>query len=99
MTQKRTTAKEKTPVTAKKVIAKKTSVLKPTQKIIDAKVTKAPTPKTPTSDQVQDFSWMEWVEYAQSRMRYLENQLEEAKAKIEELKLSNKRLNDRIMAG
>jgi len=83
-----------------KVLAKAPKgILKTKQKTVPVETTKAPDPKPPKIEEVQDLEWMNWVEYAQSRIRYLENQVAEYKNKVEELKANNKRLNDRIMAG
>jgi hypothetical protein len=90
---------QKPTIAPTKTTAKRKSITVPTQKIVDAQTTKAPIPKTPRPEEIQDHKWIEWVEYAQSRIRYLENKLEESKQKVEDLKASNKRLNDRIMAG
>jgi hypothetical protein len=92
MTQKLTTAPTKT-------TAKRKSVGILTQTIVDAKTKKAPIPKTPTTEEVSDLEWMNWVEYAQSRLRYLENRLIDAENKLEELKASNLGLQKRLLQG
>jgi predicted RNase H-like nuclease (RuvC/YqgF family) len=69
------------------------------QKTVDAKTTKAPQPKTPTAQEVQDLEWMNWVEYAQSRIRHLENKVTGLQLTIEELKERNAQLNKRLLQG
>ena len=74
--------------------------LYPKQKIVSAKNTKPPgPPKAPTMEQVQDVEWMNWVEYAQSRIRYLENKLALQADEIEAHKGSIDRLKKRILQG
>ena len=93
MAQKPMIAKAKTTVTRKE------KVITPTQRIVDARATKAPIPKTPTAEQVSDLDWMNWVEYAQARLRYLENKLVDAEAKLADLKAINQSLQKRLMQG
>ena len=71
------------------------------QKTVDVKETKAPKLKVPTVEDIESTSmdWMNWVEYAQSRIRYLENKLANANETIEEQKENIIRLNRRIMQG
>ena len=71
------------------------------QKTVDSKTTKAPKPKVPTVEDIESTSmdWMNWVEYAQSRIRYLENKLALANETIEEQKDNINRLNRRVMQG
>ena len=78
---------------------RKEKVIVPIQRLVDAKATKAPVPKTPTAEQVSDLEWMNWVEYAQARLRYLENKLVDAEAKLAELKVTNQSLQKRLMQG
>lgn len=89
MTQKRTTAKAKTPAT-KKTAAKKTVVLKAGNTLA---------PKAPKPEEIQDLDWINWVEYAQARIRYLESKVEMLTDELAAQKASNKRLNDRFMQG
>ena len=91
MTQKITPAKKKAPVKALKG--------HPVQTTVDASKTKRIIPKAPTREDVQDFEWMNWVEYAQSRIRYLENKLATANSTIEEQKANILRLNKRVLQG
>ena len=93
MTKTSTTESIKTP------LIKKSKIMVPTQRVVDAKTTRAPIPKTPTTKEVSDLEWMNWVDYAQARLRFLENKLEEASAKLEELKDSNKALQKRLLQG
>ena len=93
MAQKPTTAKTKTTVTRPK------KVLDIKQTVVDAKKTKAPIPKAPTAEEVNDLEWMNWVEYAQARLRYLENKLAGAESQIAELKASNLGLQKRLLQG
>jgi hypothetical protein len=92
MTQKLTTAPTKT-------TAKRKSVGILTQTIVDAKTKKAPIPKTPTTEEVSDLEWMNWVEYAQSRLRYLENKLADTENIIAELRANNISLQKRLLQG
>jgi len=71
------------------------------QKTVDSKTTKAPKQKVPTVEDIESTSmdWMNWVEYAQSRIRYLENKLALANETIEEQKDNINRLNRRVMQG
>ena len=71
------------------------------QKTVDVKETKAPKLKVPTVEDIESTSldWMNWVEYAQSRIRYLENKLANANETIGEQKENIIRLNRRIMQG
>lgn len=80
---------------------KKTRVKTPSQKIVDAKTTKAPTPKVPTIESIESTSmdWMNWVEYAQSKIKYLENKLATAQETIQAQKATIERLNKRVMQG
>ena len=71
-------AKKRAPAKAPPETSKKEDKLYPRQKIVDARATKAPEPpKVPTINEVRDLDWMNWVEYAQSRIRYLENKVEQ----------------------
>ena len=101
MTQKITTAKAKTTAAKVKSPAKppippkeRKTVLKPKQRIVDAHTTKAP-----TMAEVQDHEWMNWVEYAQSRIKYLENKLATALETIDAQKANIDRLNRRVLQG
>ena len=100
MTQKLTTAKAKTTATKAKTAKppsppkERKTVLKPKQNIVDARTTKAP-----TMVEVQDHEWMNWVEYAQSRIRYLENKLATALDTIDAQKANIDRLNRRVLQG
>ena len=88
------TKRKRTPVEPKE------DKLYPKQKIVSAKGTKPPgPPKAPTLEQVQDVEWMNWVEYAQSRIRYLENKLALQADEIDYHKQSIKRLKNRILQG
>jgi len=58
-----------------------------------------PIPKAPTMEEVSDLDWMNWVDYAQARLRYLENKLAETNAKLEELRDSNRGLQKRLLQG
>ena len=49
--------------------------------------------------EVQDHEWMNWVEYAQSRIRYLENKLATALDTIDAQKANIDRLNRRVLQG
>ena len=69
----------------------------PTQRIVDAKTTKAPVPKTPKAEEVSDLEWMNWVQYAQARLQFLENKLAETSTKLEELKETNRSLQKRLL--
>jgi hypothetical protein len=91
MTQKITIAKKKAPAKALKG--------HPVQKTVDANKTKRIIPKAPTKEEIQDNEWMNWVEYAQSRIRYLENKLALANTTIEEQKANILRLNKRVLQG
>jgi len=91
MTQKTTPAKKRSPA--------KVLTGKPMQTTVDASKTKRIIPKAPTREDVQDFEWMNWVEYAQSRIRYLENKLAVATETIEVQKANIDRLNRRVLQG
>ena len=91
MAQKLTTAPIKTTAIRKTV--------KPKQQTIDAKTTKAPIPKAPTEEEVSDLDWMNWVEYAQARLRYLENKLADTENIIAELRANNISLQKRLLQG
>lgn len=78
---------------------RKEKVIAPIQRTVDAKTTKAPIPKAPTADEVNDLDWMNWVEYAQARLRYLENKLVSAESQIAELRASNLGLQKRLLQG
>jgi hypothetical protein len=78
---------------------RKEKVIMPVQRVVDAKTTKAPVPKTPTAEQVSDLEWMNWVEYAQARLQFLENKLADTIIKIEEVKGANKTLQKRLLQG
>ena len=69
------------------------------QKVVDAKTTKAPVPKTPKAEEVSDLEWMNWVQYAQARLQYLKNKLAETITKTEELKETNRTLQKRLLQG
>ena len=56
-------------------------------------------PEVPKMADVQDHEWMNWVEYAQSRIRYLENKLSIAQETIHEQKANIARLNKRLLQG
>jgi hypothetical protein len=100
MTQKLTTAKAKTTATKAKTAKtpnppkERKTVLRPKQSIVDARTTKAP-----TLAEVQDHEWMNWVEYAQSRIKYLENKLVTALETIDAQKANIDRLNRRVLQG
>ena len=93
MAQKPMTAPVKTRATRKE------KVITPIQRTVDAKTTKMPIPKAPTMEEVSDLDWMNWVDYAQARLRYLENKLAETNAKLEELRDSNRGLQKRLLQG
>jgi hypothetical protein len=93
MTQKLITAPIKIRATRKE------RVIVPVQKIVDAKTTKAPVPKTPKAEEVSDLDWMNWVQYAQARLQFLENKLAETSTKLEELKETNRSLQKRLLQG
>jgi hypothetical protein len=78
---------------------RKEKVVAPIQRTVDAKTTKAPIPKAPTAEEVNDLDWMKWVEYAQARLRYLENKLANAESQLAELKASNLGLQKRLLQG
>jgi len=102
MTQKRTIAKAKTPATkAPKEKKEIKSVLNPRQTTIKANKAQPlnVNPKTPTQEEVNDLEWMNWVEYAQARLRYLENKLEIANDQLKAQKATIDRLNRRVMQG
>ena len=50
-------------------------------------------------EEVRDHEWMDWVEYAQSRIRYLENKLAISQETIDEQKANIARLNKRLLQG
>ena len=84
----------------RRAVEPKEDKIYPKQKIVSAKGTKPPgPPKAPTMEQVQDVEWMNWVEYAQSRIRYLENKLSIAQETIDEQKANIARLNKRLLQG
>ena len=56
-------------------------------------------PEAPKMEEVRDHEWMNWVEYAQSRIRYLENKLSIAQETIDEQKANIARLNKRLLQG
>jgi hypothetical protein len=93
MAQKLTIAPVKTRATRKE------KVVMPIQRTVDAKTTKAPIPKAPKPEEVNDLDWMNWVEYAQARLRYLENKLASAESQLAELKASNLGLQKRLLQG
>jgi len=93
MAQKPTTAPVKTRA------IRKEKVVMPIQRTVDAKTTKAPIPKAPTPEQVNDLDWMNWVQYAQARLQFLENKLAETSTKLEELKETNRSLQKRLLQG
>ena len=102
MTQKLTTAKAKTPATkAPKEKKEIKSVLNPRQTTIKANKAQPLNvkPKTPTQEEVNDLEWMNWVEYAQARLKYLENKLAIADETIKAQKANIDRLNRRVMQG
>jgi hypothetical protein len=78
-------------------LIKKSKIMVPTQRIVDAKTTKAPVPKTPKAEEVSDLEWMNWVQYAQARLQFLENKLAETSTKLEELKETNRSLQKRLL--
>jgi len=78
---------------------RKEKVIMPVQRVVDAKATKAPVPKVPTAEEVSDLEWMNWVEYAQARLQFLENKLADTIIKIEEVKEANKTLQKRLLQG
>jgi TolA-binding protein len=80
-------------------LIKKSKIMVPTQIVVDAKTTKAPVPKTPKAEEVSDLEWMNWVQYAQARLQFLENKLSETNTKLEELKETNKSLQKRLLQG
>ena len=80
-------------------LIKKSKIMVPTQRIVDAKTTKAPVPKTPKAEEVSDLEWMNWVQYAQARLQFLENKLAETSTKLEELKETNRSLQKRLLQG
>ena len=93
MTKTSTTESIKTP------LIKKSKIMVPTQRVVDAKTTKAPVPKTPKAEEVSDLEWMNWVQYAQARLQFLENKLAETSTKLEELKETNRSLQKRLLQG
>jgi hypothetical protein len=97
MTQKPTIAKAKTTVTK----PQSKSVLGPKQTIVKAEKTKAIKiiPKVPKAEEVIDMEWMNWVEYAQAKLKYLENKLAVAQETIQAQKANIDRLNKRVMQG
>jgi hypothetical protein len=56
-------------------------------------------PVVPKMEEVRDHEWMNWVEYAQSRIRYLENKLAISQETIDEQKANIARLNKRLLQG
>jgi hypothetical protein len=80
-------------------LIKKSKIMVPTQRVVDAKTTKAPVPKTPKAEEVSDLEWMNWVQYAQARLQFLENKLAETSTKLEELKETNRSLQKRLLQG
>ena len=88
-----------TQTTAKKKVPTKTPKGYLIQKTVDASTAKRVIPKAPTREEIQDFEWMNWVEYAQSRIRYLENKLALANTTIDEQKANILRLNKRVLQG
>jgi len=56
-------------------------------------------PAVPVMEEVQNHEWMNWVEYAQSRIRYLENKLALSQETIDEQKANIARLNKRLLQG
>ena len=77
------------------------SVLNPRQTTIKANKAQPLNvkPKTPTQEEVNDLEWMNWVEYAQARLKYLENKLAIADETIKAQKANIDRLNRRVMQG
>jgi hypothetical protein len=80
-------------------LIKKSKIMVPTQRVVDAKTAKAPVPKTPKAEEVSDLEWMNWVQYAQARLQFLENKLAETSTKLEELKETNRSLQKRLLQG
>jgi len=93
MTQKLTTAAKKTPATKK--VAKKVTA----QKVVKTKAENQIAPRVPRPEEIPDKDWMNWVEYAQAKLRYLENKVASLTEELAAQKASNKRLNDRFMQG
>ena len=94
-TSLKTTAKKKV---LKEQTVRKT-VLNPKQTVVKAKDTRPPKIKAPTAQEINDPEWLKWVEYAQSRIRYLENKLSNALDTIEAQKANIDRLNRRVLQG
>jgi hypothetical protein len=56
-------------------------------------------PAVPKMADVQNHEWMDWVEYAQSRIRYLENKLSIAQETIDDQKANIARMSKRLLQG